>query len=204
MEKYKNKIIQGDCLEVMKTIADKSIDLVITDPPYKTEFLPLYGQMAKECGRIMKDGALLITLCGQFAINRIIKNMDEYLTFYWIGGMPNSAGSVARNFHKQIMCSWKPALWYSKGKVKDHQFVFDLFQTKRIERVNHKWEQPIGWFEYYIEKLTREGDIIMDPFAGSGTTLLASKMLKRNYIGIEINPEYCKIAEQRLAQQVLI
>jgi len=198
-----NKVICGDCLEVMKDIPDKSIDLVLTDPPYKTEFIYLYGELAKEGKRVLKNGGLLITLAGHFALNKIIPEMNKYLDYYWIGGMSNKTGSVARNFSRQIMCSWKPVLWFSKGKVPDHQFVFDFFASKRIERTYHKWEQSLGWFEYYIEKLTKENDLILDPFLGSGTTAVACKQLKRNFIGIEISPDYVKIAEERLRQELL-
>lgn len=189
----------GNCLTLMKELPDASIDCIITDPPYKTEFVPLYGQMAEQAARVLKDGGLLIALAGHFALHRIIPEMNQHLTYYWIGGMPNKAGSVARNFSRQIMCAWKPVLWFSRGKVPDHEFVFDLFQSKRIERENHKWEQSLGWFEYYVEKLTREGDTVLDPFMGSGTTGVACVKLGRNFIGYEINPDAFKVAERRIA-----
>jgi site-specific DNA-methyltransferase (adenine-specific) len=189
--------IIGDCLDGMRKLPEESVDFIITDPPYKTEFIPLYGEMAREAERILKPGSLLICLSGHFALDRIIPAMCEHLTWYWIGGMPNSTGSVARNFSRQIMCSWKPSLWFSKGKVKDHAFVFDLFKTKRIERTHHKWEQPVGWFEYYIEKLTAKDSVILDPFLGSGTVLLACRRTGRLGLGFEKDVKYDKTIEER-------
>ena len=121
-----NQIIQGDCLEVMKDWPDNCVDLVLTDPPYKTEFIPLFGRMAEVSEKLLKNGSLLVTLAGHFALNKIIPDMDKYLDYYWIGGMPNKGGSVARNFSRQVMCAWKPVLWFSKGKALDHLFVFDF------------------------------------------------------------------------------
>jgi len=181
----------------LPTFEPESVDLIITDPPYKREFLHLYGAMAKEAKRILKNGHLLLTLCGHYALDIIIPQMSQHLTYYWIGGMPNSTGSIARNFSRQIMCAWKPVLWYSKNKAIDHQFVFDLFKTKRIERVLHKWEQPIGWFQYYIEKLTEKGNLILDPFMGSGTVMMACQNLGRSCIGIENDLESCQTVKDR-------
>ena len=200
------KLILGDCLEVMRDMPDGCVDAVVTDPPYKTEFLYVWEPMAQEAARLLKNGGLLITLAGHYALDRILPAMAKHLTYYWIGGMPNATGSVARNFSRQIMCSWKPALWFSKGKVPDHEFVFDLFATKRIERVNHKWEQPAGWFEYYIEKLFAPDAVILDPFMGSGTTGIACIRTGRNFIGIEIDETCFGRARDRIeaAQQQMV
>ena len=67
----------------------------------------------------------------------------------------------------------------------------------------HPTQKPVGLFEYLIKTYSNPGDIILDPFAGSGTTLVAAKQLGRKYIGIEINPDYCAIAEDRLRQEEL-
>ena len=74
-----------------------------------------------------------------------------------------------------------------------------IIRQKRI----HPWEKPETLMEKIIRIHTNENDTVFDPFFGSGTTLIVCKQLKRNFIGIEISPEYCKIAEDRLKQQVL-
>ena len=62
----------------------------------------------------------------------------------------------------------------------------------------HPTQKPVALMEYLIKTYTNKGDLVLDCFAGSGTTLLACKQLNRNFIGIEISPEYCTIAEERL------
>jgi len=83
---------------------------------------------------------------------------------------------------------------------------FILFHTlnlkKGIESL-HPCPKPQRLWNILIDKFSEENEIILDPFLGSGTTSRGCKDLKRNFIGIEINPEYCKIAEERLAQGVL-
>ena len=190
----------GDCLEVMKSMPDKSVDAVITDPPYKKEFNSLYGKMAEQAARVLKDGGLLFTLSGHHSLDVILSDMTKHLDFYWMGGMPNSLGSIARYHPRQMMMGWKPCIWLSKGKANKHDYVFDFFKVGRIERVNHEWEQPTNWFQYYVEKLTQPGDTILDPFMGSGTTGVACVQTGRNFIGIEISEEYFRIAEKRIAE----
>ena len=71
------------------------------------------------------------------------------------------------------------------------------------ERWKHPTQKPLRIIEKLLKTHSNENDIILDPFLGSGTTAVAAQYLKRNFIGIEINPEYCKIAEQRLSQKTL-
>lgn len=100
-------------------------------------------------------------------------------------------------------------------KVLDEDFYFNTEQnnkdwfrfTSSIHRKNehdHPTQKPKELIAQFIRASSKTGDIIFDPFMGSGTTAVAAQSLKRNFIGIEISPEYCKIAEQRLRQQILI
>jgi len=196
-------IYHGDCREILPLIPDKSIDLVLTDPPYKREYLYLFGELARYAMPLMKNGSLLLTLTGHFALDQIIKDMTSYLDFYWIGGRLNSLGTVARYHPRQMMMGWKPCLWFSRGVANQHSYVFDTISGKRIDRINHEWEQPLELFEYYINKLTETNDLILDPFLGSGTTAYCAKKLNRKCIGIEIEERYCEIAAKRCSQSVM-
>ena len=73
-----------------------------------------------------------------------------------------------------------------------------------MRNINHPCPKPIDLLGVFIKNSTDESDLILDPFMGSGSTALACKLLKRNYIGIELNPDYVKLAEQRLRQDILL
>jgi len=198
-----NQIICGDCLEVMKEMPDKCVDLVLTDPPYNMASLCLVKGLLGESERILKEGGNLLFLCGHHQLFSILE-IHTKLRKWWIGWLNHNRSN--RIFGKNLITKGKPFLWYSNKIRKNSARVpFDTITLSKEEwsKAFHKQEQPIGFFSHYIEFLTRENDIIFDPFLGSGTTALACRKLKRNFIGIEINPDYCKIAEERLAQGVL-
>lgn len=95
-------------------------------------------------------------------------------------------------------CNWEPVLFYGKTKKQKGVDVITapILPDKTV--VGHPCPKPLLWAEKLIDLVTNEGDVVFDPFIGSGTTAVACKMLGRNYIGCEISPEYCKIAEQRI------
>ena len=71
------------------------------------------------------------------------------------------------------------------------------------EKNGHPVPKPVGWMRWLVALTTRPGDLVLDPFSGSGTTAKAAKELGRRFLGLEINPEYCAIAERRIAQETL-
>jgi len=196
-------LILGDCIEEMKKMPDKSVDLVLTDPPYLKEFLYTYDYLADECPRIMKRGASLVTIVGHFALPEVCAKFNNKLKYRWIFCMNQFDGSHAR-MAMGIEVMWKPILWYVKEAYPQGRgFIRDGFVVSGKggqNKESHKWEQDLSWAKFFIEKLTKEGDTVLDPFMGSGTTGVACKELGREFIGIEISPEYFKIAENRINQ----
>ena len=196
-----SQIICGDFSLLQKDIPDESIDLVFTDPPYLKEFLYTYDYMAEYCPRIMKQGASLITIAAHYAIPQITSYFKNKLKYRWIFCMNQFNGSHSR-MAMGIEVMWKPMLWYVKGSYPSGRgFLRDGIeitgkagQKKKL----HKWEQDESWATYYISKLTKEGDTVLDPYCGSGTVPVVCKKLNRNYIGIDINPEYVEITNNRL------
>jgi site-specific DNA-methyltransferase (adenine-specific) len=90
--------------------------------------------------------------------------------------------------------------WASQEKRESNSF--DIFESdgreKTVNKNNHPTVKPIALMEYLVKLVSREGAVVLDPFAGSGSTLIACKRLGRKYIGIELEPDYVKIAEARI------
>jgi len=248
-----NKIIQGDCLEVMKDIADKSVDMILCDLPYGTTackwdtiipFEPLW----KEYKRIIKDnGAIVLTASQPFTSIAVMSNLDMF-KYSWI-----YKKRCASNFAQAKYAPMKEhedVLVFAKGKV-NYYPIKEERQGSGAERVKHSFseatrhksgdfvgamngefnemadelrypssvqefnnrasgdrglhptQKPVALFEYLIKTYTNEGDLVLDNCAGSGTTAIACINTKRNYILIEKEEEYVKIAQERISKLVI-
>jgi len=209
-----NKIICGDCLEVMKNIPDKSIDLVLTDPPYgkrkdikwdnKDNFISKIDLWFNEFFRISKYG--IIIFCADSMIHHLLKNREHFYQRLLIWNKP--AGSQFRGAcNNNLWFSIELILVFSqdyenlkKNYEKNIEYSYQFFNARTIpsKKYGHPIKKPIELMRWLILHFTKNNQIILDSFLGSGTTAVACKELGRNYIGIEISPEYCEIARRRV------
>lgn len=240
----KIELIQGDCLEKMKDIPDKSIDMILCDLPYGTTackwdtiipFEPLWEQYK----RIIKDnGAIVLTASQPFTSALVMSNIKMF-KYEWIWGKSKCGSPLAAKYrpmakHENILVFGKGVIKYNPEmlegipykrdftptKLNNHKFGIKganktdnkgtrfpdtvlFFQQKwRRQDQLHPTQKPVALFEYLIKTYTNEGDLVLDNCMGSGTTGVACKNLNRNFIGIELDPEYFKIAEKRINENL--
>ena len=223
-----NKIYLGDCLEIMKQIPDKSIDLICTDPPYGVNYeggygiknikreklknddeVKIYKHIFKEFYRILKDKGSVYCFYPASKEREIFPylwetNFVHRNTLIWNKSNIKYASLNTRYHHcfEPILYLNKPnqtTIWNGGTKEKD---IWTMMRNP--QNIFHPTQKTIDVMMRMIKNSSNEGDIVLDPFCGSGTTCLASKYLKRNYIGIEINEKYVNICNQRLKQNTLI
>ena len=197
-------IYNGDCLEVMKELPDKSIDLVLTDPPYgvdlkysdyvdtESNWFDLFESIIPEFKRIA-DVSILPS-CQIKRLEYIYKTFPPDWLICWYKGSAGTSGFLGFN-------DWEPLLVYGKKKIYMHDYLA-INNNEKMGSYGHPCPKPIGWAKWFISRVTNEGDTILDPFLGSGTTARACKDLGRKCIGIEISQKYCDIAVKRLGQEV--
>lgn len=186
-----NTVIEGDCLEVMRGFPDKSFDLCLTDPPYGLDFkgedwdsfIPRWIEEAQRVAKIVIFTTAPTTMWDY-------PRPDWVLC--WYREAAQSRSQLGGGFNH-----WSPILVYGKPK-----FQIDSIKLHAIANatyVNHPSPKPVKLFEWIIGNATEKGQSILDPFAGSGTTGIAARNLKRNFVLIEKDPEYAKICRERLA-----
>jgi DNA modification methylase len=194
----------GDAKDILQELREDSIDLVFTDPPYLKEYLYTYQYLADYCPRIMKTGASLVTIVGHFALEKVMESFNGKLKYRWILCMSQFNKQHAR-MAMGIEVMWKPMLWYVKDKYPQGRgFLRDGIEIEKDDgrkKDLHKWQQSTDWAEYYIKKLTKEGDVVLDPYMGSGTVAIVCEKLNRKWVGIEIDEEYCKLALERILKE---
>lgn len=223
------KLYKGDCLEVMKDIPDESIDLIVTDPPYRTisgghntpKWISGYGNSVlykndgkifehndikhhdwlKESYRVLKKGShiyIMTNLLNLFTLKEIAEDIGFKLhnLLVWEKNTCNANRWYMKN------CEY--VLFMRKGKAKS----INNASSKTVHKYNnivgnklHPTEKPIELMKLYIENSSNENDMVLDPFMGSGSTGIASKLLNRNFIGIELDDNYFEIAKKRIEEE---
>ena len=219
-----NKIYNMDCLEGLKLIPDKSIDLVVTDPPYdiQTSGAGIYKQADKQYVKelnFMKDGFLpevLDELC------RVLKKINIYIFCSQKQIIP-----LLDYFVKGKKCNYNLLTWHKTNPVPacgnkyltDTEFIL-FFREKGVKiygnfnskftyyvtplnqrdkkRYGHPTVKPLEMIQNFVINSSLEDMIVLDPFMGSGTTAVACINTNRNYIGFELDKHYCEIANERI------
>lgn len=212
-----NRIICGDCLTEMEKLGDKSFDWVITDPPYGIRADEMLADRArtqpdrfKDYGQTKWDSAP-----PDFPvfdeIFRVGKDQMIFGANYFTYSIPPSPCWIVwdKDTEKSALNFADAELIYCSKKTAVRIFKHRWWGFNQEDMANkdyrvHPTQKPLVLMKRLIATFTKEGDTILDPFAGSGTTLVAAKQMNRQYLGIEINPDYCKIAEQRLLQEQLL
>ena len=238
-------LYKGDCLEVMKSIPDGSIDAIITDPPYGTtackwDSVIDFKLMWEQLNRIIKpNGAIVLFGSEPFSSALRMSNIKNY-KYDWVWQKPKGTGHL--NAKKQPMrdkedicvfykkqCTYNPQMTegapYKDKAGKDHakntsttdsygnytnyrEVNKGVRYPKQVQKFGvvergtlHPTQKPIELMEYLIKTYTNENETVLDFTMGSGSTGVAAKNLNRNFIGIEQDEKYFKIAEERINKQ---
>jgi site-specific DNA-methyltransferase (adenine-specific) len=188
----------------MRKLKKGSIDLIFTDPPYvKEQWEKAYSSLVRHAKRILKPSGYLFTYCPQYRFDQIFKLFQKSgLKYYWICSQLNLA-ETGMVYQRNAICLHKPILIFQKEPMRAAPLPFTDVIRGNKQKQYHAWQQDVNDALGLLCRFAVPGDTVLDPFAGSGTTLLAAKLLGLEYIGFEIDPNTYRIACQRLEQQPL-
>lgn len=187
----------GDFREVGLKIPDNSVDLIFTDPPYNEDAIQLYRDLGIFAKRVLKPGGLCLAYSGQIFLPQVLNALGESLEYIWCFAIRHSSG-YTRIFKFNGRNMWKPILLFAKPPYETWWKTVDDMVDGQMQKDNHEWQQALNEAEYYLKSLCPPNGLIVDPFCGSGTTLLAAKNLSLRYIGIEDDKEDVQEALKRL------
>ena len=237
-----NEIHQGDCLELMNGILDKSVDMILCDLPYGTtqnswDSVIDLDKLWLQYKRILKSGGLVVLFGSEpFSTTLRQSNLNWY-RYDWIWVKNNSTGF--QNANKQPMrkyeiisvfyeqqptynpqglkeCgeintrksfgkNWRSGTIGKNGEMNVNSYVqkytnypVNILEFNKEPNAHHPTQKPVGLLEYLIKTYTNEGDIVLDNCIGSGSTAISAINTNRNYIGIELDENYCNIAKNRI------
>jgi len=187
-------IRHGDFRDVLADLED--VDAIITDPPYPREFLPLLADLAAWSDKVLAPDGILAVLFGQTYLPEVYRLLDGHRPYRWTMCYL-TPGAGYSSHQAKVQSNWKPVLIYGGGPR-----FSDTLRTEAQDagaKSLHHWGQDYGGFHTLVERLTKPGATVVDPFMGSGTTLLAAKALGRHAIGCDIDSASLATAQKRLA-----
>jgi ParB-like chromosome segregation protein Spo0J len=195
------KVIHGDFRKV--DIKPNSIDAIVTDPPYPEEYLPLWKDLGKFADKVLKPKGFLIAYSGHIHLPAVFSSLEKSgLKYYWTFALLHGGHSQMVN-GRNLIAEWKPVLVYQKEPFKKISTnngvnVGDVIKDTHREKSLHDWQQNVEGVKHLVKLFTKSGNTIIDPFAGSGTTLVACKKTKRRCIGIDIDKKCIDTIKVRL------
>lgn len=217
-------VVNGDCIAEMEKLADASVDCVITDPPYGINYVSNFRVVDSEVVKAVNnddlESALKLWEKACEVLARKMKPDSHIYIFTSWKVYPQFAEITARYFRIKNCLIWEKNNW-SMGDLDGNyaeQYEMAIFATKGNRKLNggrdtnilhydrvangsllHSCEKPVDMLRFLISKSSNPGELVIDPFAGSGSTLVACKREGRAYWGCELDSENYKIALGRLA-----
>lgn len=228
-------LYNGDCIELMKNIPEKSIDLILCDLPYGTTRnkwdTPIdLESLWKEYERIIKDNGAIV-LFAQTPFDKILGASNiKLLKYEWIWEKPQGTGHLnAKKMplknHENILVFYKSPPYFPQmleGKPytcksgrgssnygeqvsvitvnKGERYPVSVLKFNKDKEKVHPTQKPVALCEYFIKTYTNEGATVLDNCMGSGSTGVACVNTSRNFIGIELDENYFKLAERRIKE----
>lgn len=219
------ELYNGDCYEYIKKIPDKSIDLVVTDPPYNFGskgggfYADNKSTQRTYCSELMK-----LNCCDFQPIQflNLIKSKMKFIYMYIFCNKTLVADYITWakenkcSYDILVMCKSNPIPAYNNHYMSDLEYIIVIrepgtyFSKEKNIELYRKWfltnckkgihpaEKPLELIKKFVTVESNKGDLIFDPFMGSGTTGVACKELGRNFIGCEIDKNYFEIAKKRI------
>jgi len=235
LDNYINKIICGDCIDVMRAIPDNSIDLVVTSPPYNLKnstgngmkdgrggkwanaalqkgysnhedcmphdkYVKWQRQCLEEMMRLLKDTGAIFYNHKRRVQDGLLQDRQDIVNGFPVrqiliwkrkGGINFNRGYFLPTYEVIYLIAKKKFTLVPKANA-----VGDVWEFMQDMKNPHPAAFPVEPIERIISSTS--ADVILDPFMGSGTTAVVAKKLGRKYIGIDLSPEYCEMAENRI------
>lgn len=205
-----NRILCGDCVQVMRQLPAGSVDFILTDPPYLVNYCDRSGRSIQndsnadwlkpafvQAYRVLRPNSFMVAF---YSWTKVDKFMDAWRSagFRVVGHLVfrktySSRARFLKYHHEQayLLAKGQPAL--------PERPIADVIDMPYSGNVIHPTQKPVAALLPLIEAFSCNGSVVLDPFCGSGSTLIAAKQLNRRYLGIELDAQHYATAARRLA-----
>jgi site-specific DNA-methyltransferase (adenine-specific) len=217
VDDLENKIINADCMDILKQLPDKCIDLVLTDPPYGMDYqsgrreqkyekiqddnnLDWLPSFLKELKRVSKDDAIWYVFCSWHNVDIFKQEIEK------VKKIKNILIWNKNNFGSgDLYCDYAPkyemCIFCNENKKLNGNRIANVLNFAKTGNELHPTQKPVDMFGVLIQKASNENDLVLDCFSGSGTTSIACHRLKRRFICIERDKDYWEASCKRLEEE---
>jgi len=190
------RLILGDFREA--NIEDESVDLILTDPPYGIEFEDTWEDLGKFAQRVLKPSRFLVSYFGQLNLIDYYNILNKYLKYYWTFCLVHS-GNKQLIHPRNVRCGWKPIVVFQKEPFEMLvDTADDIIEGSGREKEFHEWQQGLEELSPLVKFFSFENELVLDPFMGSGTVIVASLSENRRAVGIEIDEGCYQTVKERI------
>ncbi len=183
------------CCDFAALLARETPDLVLTDPPYPREFIPLYGKLAEACKAA--NVPVVAVMCGQSYLPEILAAMTPHLTYRWTLAYLTPGGQAVQQWQAKVNTFWKPVLLFGAPG----EWIGDVTRSavNDNDKRFHGWGQSETGMGDLVDRLSHPGQLVCDPFLGGGTTAVACVRMGRRFTGCDVDAQCVSETERRLA-----
>ena len=205
----RNQVIHGDCVQVLQSLPAESIDAVITDPPYLVGYRDRSGRSIandnepavldafSDIYRVLKPNSLCVCFYGWNRVDAFFRAWTQ------AGFQPVGHLVWAKSYASRVgflEARHEQAYLLAKGRPQRPEAPLpDVQPWEYTGNVSHPTEKAVSILRPLVESFCPAGGVVLDPFAGSGSTLVAAALSGRRYVGIELEEKYVQLARRRLA-----
>ena len=209
-EEFGIALYRGDCLDILPTLPDGCVDAVVTDPPFGIGFkYESHDDDPESYGNMMRSWLSMVN-ARVFVVWQAMLKCDRWHEWFPNGHRLFAAAKGFVQFRPTpVQYSWDPVVFWGDPAT-DPSVLRKDFHEQRLApfgagraRIEHPCPRPLEQVEVVIDTFTKQSDLILDPFMGSGTTIVASVRLGRAAIGIELEPKYFDIAVDRIRNEII-
>jgi 16S rRNA G966 N2-methylase RsmD len=187
-------------------VAPDSLDLVLTDPPYHREALPLYAALGAFSARHLRPGGSLVVLCGQLYVDTIMALLGQHLSYKWLLAWYLPGNHSTKVWSRHVLSKWKPVLLYGKDPWTAGAYYADVFSVPptgtRTRTAHHAWGQEPEGMRELVRRFATPGAVVCDPFAGGGAIALAVLEQGCSFLGIDIDQTHIETTRARIAAYI--
>lgn len=191
-------LVHGDFRDRLADLPDASVDLLLTDPPYPSEFVPLWSDLGELAARVLGPRGLLIAWAPSLTLDEVHRRLGEHLTYGWQFALL-LPGSNTRILGRHIIHAYRPVVAYTTGTWPAGAWGSDVLTSPTAEKDAYRWQQSTAPAVELIERYCPLDGLVLDTFAGVASFGVAARSAGRRFLGCEADGQRFEQAVERLA-----